>query len=75
MICEIHHMEDIMRHCDQEKNLQYCTCTYTSCTKRGICCECVSYHRSKGEIPGCLFPKDVEKTYDRTIERFVKAFK
>jgi hypothetical protein len=63
-----------MRQCDQEKNLQHCTCTYTSCTKRGICCECIAYHRSKGEIPGCLFPKDVEKTYDRSIERFVKSF-
>jgi hypothetical protein len=68
-------MEDIMRQCDQDKNLQHCTCTYTSCTKRGICCECITYHRSKREIPGCLFPKDVEKTYDRSIERFVKAFK
>jgi hypothetical protein len=63
-----------MRSCDQEKNLVNCTCTYTSCSKRGICCECIAYHRSKGEIPGCLFPKDVEKTYDRSIERFVKAY-
>ncbi len=62
-----------MRSCDQEQNLVDCTCTYTSCSKRGICCECIAYHRSKGEIPGCLFPKEVEKTYDRSIERFVKA--
>jgi len=27
-----------------------------------------------GELPGCLFPNDVEKTYDRSIERFVKTF-
>ena len=63
-----------MRSCDQENNLVDCTCTYTSCSKRGVCCECIKYHRSKGEIPGCLFPKDVEKTYDRSIERFVKAY-
>ncbi len=63
-----------MRSCDQEQNLLDCTCTYTSCSKRGICCECIKYHRSKGEIPGCLFPKEVEKTYDRSIERFVKAY-
>jgi len=63
-----------MRSCDQEQNLLECTCTYTSCSKRGICCECIKYHRSKGEIPGCLFPKEVEKTYDRSIERFVKAY-
>jgi hypothetical protein len=24
-----------------------------------------------GELPGCLFPPDVEKTYDRSIARFV----
>ena len=63
-----------MRSCDQEQNLLDCTCTYTSCSKRGICCECIQYHRSKGEVPGCLFPKEVEKTYDRSIERFVKAY-
>ena len=63
-----------MKSCDQEQNLVNCTCTYTSCSKRGICCECIAYHRSNGEIPGCLFPKDVEKTYDRSIERFVKTY-
>ena len=63
-----------MRQCDQEKNLKHCTCTYEPCSKKGICCECIAYHRSMGELPGCLFPKDVEKTYDRSIERFVKTF-
>ncbi|MBW2555075.1 MAG: hypothetical protein JRE20_13250 [Deltaproteobacteria bacterium] len=63
-----------MRQCDQEKNLQHCTCTYEPCSKKGICCECIAYHRSSGELPGCLFPKDVEKTYDRSIEGFVKTF-
>jgi hypothetical protein len=33
------------------------------------------YSTAPAQIPGCLFPKDVEKTYDRSIERFVKAFK
>jgi len=54
-------------------NLQNCTCSYGSCEKRGKCCECISYHRERGELPGCLFPSEVEKTYDRTIERFVKV--
>ena len=63
-----------MRQCDQEKNLKHCTCTYEPCSKKGICCECIANHRSMGELPGCLFPKDVEKTYDRSIERFVKTF-
>jgi len=63
-----------MRQCDQERNLEKCSCTYTSCDKRGLCCEGIAYHRSKGELPGCLFPEDVEKTYDRSIERFVRTF-
>jgi hypothetical protein len=64
-----------MRHCEQEKNLIDCTCTYDSCSKRGICCECVAYHRSRRELPGCFFPTEVEKTYDRSMERFVKAWR
>ncbi len=46
-----------------------CTCTYTSCTHHGKCCECVAYHRRLGEAPGCLFSKEAEKTYDRSIQR------
>lgn len=64
-----------MRQCDQEKNLQDCTCTYLSCSKRGVCCECVTYHRSKRELPGCFFPQEVEKTYDRSIACFMKTHK
>ena len=63
-----------MRECNQEKIMEKCTCTYEPCSKKGICCECIAYHRSMGELPGCLFPEDVEKTYDRSIERFVKTF-
>lgn len=61
------------KKCTAEQNKQNCTCTYTSCGRRGICCECVSYHKKKGEIPGCLFPADAERTYDRSIANFVKA--
>jgi hypothetical protein len=24
-----------------------------------------------GELPACYFPDDVERTYDRSIERFI----
>lgn len=61
------------RACTQERNLQKCTCTYPGCSRKGICCECIAHHRAHGELPGCLFPKDVEKTYDRSIEAFVQA--
>lgn len=51
---------------NKEKNLKDCTCTY-SCNKRGLCCECVAYHRSAGQIPGCFFSKEGEATYDRSV--------
>lgn len=58
--------------CKIEKNAQNCTCTY-SCSKRGLCCECVAYHRSKKEIPGCFFPSEGEKTWDRSVKNFVNS--
>ena len=61
--------------CNIEQNKKNCTCTYISCSHRGKCCECIQYHRSIGEIPGCLFPPEVEKTYDRSIKAFIKAYK
>ena len=48
-----------------------CACTY-SCGKRQKCCECVAYHRNMGEIPGCFFSAAGEKTYDRSIQAFIK---
>lgn len=59
--------------CLKERNLKDCTCTYAGCAKKGMCCECVIYHRNKGAIPGCFFPKDAEKTYDRSISSFIRA--
>ena len=58
-----------------EENLKYCTCTYGMCDKKGLCCQCIAYHRKLGEIPGCLFPKDAERTYDRSIDAFINAWK
>jgi len=61
-----------MRECTIEKNKQRCNCSYEPCSRKGICCECIKYHRQNGELPACYFPDDVEKTYDRSIARFVK---
>lgn len=55
--------------CTFEKNKMACTCTY-SCEKRGKCCECVAYHRSRKELPGCFFSKEAERTYDRSFGKF-----
>ena len=63
-----------MRECNIEINKSKCTCTYEPCSRKGICCECITYHYRMGELPGCLFPKDIEQTYDRSIKRFVETF-
>lgn len=60
--------------CNQKRNIQQCTCSYEPCSRKGICCECIAYHRQYHELPGCLFPPEVERTYDRSIERFLAAY-
>lgn len=61
-----------MSNCpSQNKNERQCTCTYP-CHRRGKCCECVEYHRKNGEIPGCFFSKQAEKTYDRSVEALAR---
>jgi len=64
-----------MRECNEKKNLARCTCTYEPCSRKGLCCECIAYHREYGELPGCLFPPEVERTYDRSIARFVAVYR
>lgn len=60
--------------CDNKKrNLTNCNCTY-HCSKKGICCECVSYHRRLKQLPACYFPADAENTYDRSISYFVELY-
>ncbi|KPJ62125.1 MAG: hypothetical protein AMS15_05045 [Planctomycetes bacterium DG_23] len=59
--------------CPQLKeNLVRCNCTWEPCERKGNCCACISYHWKSGELPACLFPDDVERTYDRSIRRFVQ---
>ena len=57
-----------------EKNLADCNCTYGSCARKGLCCECVRYHRAKGHLPACYFPPEAEKTFDRSIENFIEVY-
>jgi len=58
---------------NREINMEDCPCTYP-CSKKGVCCECIRYHLKRGELPACAFPSEVEKTYDRTFERFVEIY-
>ena len=54
------------------RNMQYCNCTYEPCDKKGICCECIAYHRKRRELPACYFDEIGEATWDRSIENFIK---
>ena len=62
-----------MTNCpNKKKNDSVCNCTYTGCARHGVCCECLAYHRCSGELPACYFDKNAEKTYDRSIENYLK---
>jgi len=61
--------------CKKEQNLKNCPCTYPNCSRKGLCCECIEYHRKNNELPACYFTKEAEKTYDRSIENFIKRLK
>lgn len=63
-----------MLECKIQENKLRCNCTYESCDKKGKCCECINYHWQRRELPACLFPDNVEKTFDRSIERFIKTY-
>lgn len=58
--------------CVSTTSQKHCTCTYTACDKRGNCCKCVQYHQRQGEIPGCFFTPEGERSYDRSLANFIK---
>ncbi len=63
-----------MKPCaNQKQNLANCNCSYTPCSRKGICCECILYHRKNNELPACFFPADTEKTFDRSLENFLRV--
>ena len=55
-----------------KQNKSECACTYGHCPRKGICCECIRYHKKRGELPGCFFSAEAEKTYDRSIRKFIE---
>lgn len=58
--------------CNKEENLKNCNCSYSGCPRKGMCCECLAYHLKKNQLPACCFPDDIEKTYDRSVEKFIE---
>ena len=61
--------------CQIEANKARCTCTYEPCSRKGKCCDCIAYHLESEELPACVFPPDVERTYDRSFAKFVQVYK
>ncbi len=60
--------------CQIEVNKSRCPCTYEPCSRKGKCCECIRYHWELGELPGCLFPPEVERSYDRSLSKFISVY-
>lgn len=58
--------------CRSTSSRDHCSCTYTACSKHGDCCQCVTFHRQRNEIPGCLFSVEGERSYDRSLAHFLK---
>jgi hypothetical protein len=56
---------------NKKKNSANCNCTY-SCSRHGVCCECVAYHRRMGEFPACFFSDKMERTWDRSLEALIR---
>lgn len=70
----MNYFERNMTECNQEKIKNDCACTY-DCHRRGKCCECIQYHLSMNQLPGCAFAKisnDAERSYNRDFEYFAK---
>ncbi len=58
--------------CKKQNNLQRCNCTYDLCSRKGVCCDCIAYHLRMRQLPGCCFPDDAERTWDRSFEHFAR---
>ena len=58
-----------MEECSAKSQKQ-CTCTCISCENHGNCCKCIAYHQKSGEIPGCFFTPEGERTQDRSLKNF-----
>ena len=42
------------------------------CARKGVCCDCISYHLQSRQLPACVFPADSEATFDRSFEHFAR---
>ena len=58
--------------CRKDEHLSRCNCTYDPCERKGVCCDCLTYHLRNRELPGCVFPDDAERTWNRSFENFAE---
>ncbi|MFW6220470.1 MAG: DUF6485 family protein [Nanoarchaeota archaeon] len=58
--------------CRIDENKLNCNCSYNDCNRKGLCCDCLNHHIKKRELPACFFPKDIEKIYNRSFEKFAE---
>ncbi len=58
--------------CENQQGNKNCNCSYP-CEKHGLCCKCVEYHRKRGELPACYFSKEAERSYDRSVENYLRT--
>lgn len=61
-----------LMECKKSNNSRFCNCSYAGCPRQGVCCECLQYHLGMRQLPACCFPEAVERTYDRSFERFAR---
>jgi hypothetical protein len=57
-----------------QANLDFCNCTAEPCPRKGRCCVCIQNHLSKKMLPACFFPPEVERTYDRSFQKFIEVY-
>ncbi|MGD9310411.1 MAG: DUF6485 family protein [Desulfosarcina sp.] len=58
--------------CKKDENRERCNCSYEPCSRKGTCCDCLTYHVQMRQLPACVFPDDAELTYDRSYEHFAR---
>ena len=58
--------------CKKDRNSLSCNCSYNPCQRKGVCCDCLSYHIANRELPACCFPPAAERTYERSFEHFAR---
>jgi hypothetical protein len=63
----------VTTQCNVAANRRECACTYEPCDRKGRCCECITFHKANDELPGCVFSPEVEKTFDRSVDRFLAS--